>query len=105
VEPLDDDRRRHGVRWSRRIFGQSKRWRNPAMQVHEPFLLLHHVLHARHHLAGLLLYVLWLRSRRRSAGVEWCRSSGRPKGVLVDFLQKEVIANFKKVQERARSAG
>jgi hypothetical protein len=43
---------------------------------------------------------LWLRSRRRSAGVERRRSSGRPSGVQVDLLQKEVITNFKKVQER-----
>jgi hypothetical protein len=38
--------------------------------------VLHHVLRARHHLAGLLLYVLRLRSQRRSAGVERRRCSG-----------------------------
>jgi hypothetical protein len=42
---------------------------------------------------------LWLRSQRRSAGVECCRSSGRPSSVQVDLLQKKVITNFKKVQE------
>jgi hypothetical protein len=43
---------------------------------------------------------LRLRSQRRSAGVERRRSNGRPNGVQVDLLQKEVIANFKKVRER-----
>jgi hypothetical protein len=62
--------------------------------------LLHHILCTRHHLTGLLLCVLRLRSRRHSAGVECRRSSGRPNGVLVDLLQKEVIANFKKVREQ-----
>jgi hypothetical protein len=42
---------------------------------------------------------LQLRSWWRSAGVEHRRSSGRPSGVHVDLLQKEVITNFKKVWE------
>jgi hypothetical protein len=71
-----------------------------AALVHGPLLRLHHVLRARHHLTGLLLCVLRLRSQRHSAGVERRRSSGRPGGVQVDLLQKEVITNFKKVQER-----
>jgi hypothetical protein len=62
-----------------------------------PGTLLHHVLCTRHHLTGLLLCMLWLRSQRHSAGVECRRSSGWPNGVQVDLLQKEVIANFKKV--------
>jgi hypothetical protein len=43
---------------------------------------------------------LWLRSRRRSVGVERRRSSGRANGVQVDLLQKKAITNFKKVREQ-----
>jgi hypothetical protein len=42
---------------------------------------------------------LQLRSQRRSAGVEHCRCSRWPSGIQVDLLQKEVIVNFKEVQE------
>jgi hypothetical protein len=54
--------------------------------VHMPLLCLHHVLRACHHLTGLLLCVMWLRSWRRSASVEHRRSSSRPNGVQVDLM-------------------
>jgi hypothetical protein len=47
---------------------------------------------------------LRLRSRKRSAGVECRRSSERSSGVEVDLLQKEVIGDFKKVQEQRRAS-
>jgi hypothetical protein len=47
---------------------------------------------------------LRLRSRRHSAGVECRRSSKRSNGDPEVDLQKEVIANFKKVQEQRRAS-
>jgi hypothetical protein len=44
--------------------------------------------------------ILWLRIWRRSASVERHRSNGSPGGVQVNLFQKEVIPNFKEVQER-----
>jgi hypothetical protein len=52
-----------------------------AALVHGLLLRLHHVIRACHHLVDLLLYMLPLRSQRSSAGVEHCRSNGRPSGV------------------------
>jgi hypothetical protein len=102
TEPLDDVRRRRNVRWSRPLLEPADLWTveeveepGHAALVHGLLLCLHQVLRARHNLIGLLLCVLRLRSRRRSAGVERRRSSD----VQVDLLQK-VITNFKKVRER-----
>jgi hypothetical protein len=52
-----------------------------AALVHGPLLRQHHVIRACHHLVDLLLYMLPLRSQRRSASVERRRSNGRPSDV------------------------